>query len=173
MKKALMILAVVGLLGCFAAVQADQYYQEVTVITTNGGTAYSDALTVAGFLDKVEYTCSRGTSTFTVATFNSTTAIDTLATKQVTAAGSGVIRPRVLGTDTGGTALAGVATYGAYVTNALGQPVSNYVYSVVAAARYERLRIGGNVKVRVVENSDGSTQAITNKYRFYLVPEDR
>ena len=161
MKKLIGLLIGIGL-AC--VVSADQYYQEVTVICTNGGTAYSDALTVAGILDKVELVkTGLGTQTITVATFTGTTAIDTYVSKQLVAATTGLVRPRVAGTDTGGTALA--AAYGAVqytnVTQAFSIP-------------YERMRIGGNVKVRVASNDDATaSRASTNTIRLYLVPNDK
>lgn len=177
MKK---VLIGIGIAAALVAVAiptqaADALYQEVTVICTNGGTAYSDQLVVAGYLDKVEYVKGGAdTQTFTIATFSGTTAIDTFATKQLAGATQGVIRPRTIGTTTGGTALAAVTSYGNYATNALGQPVSNLVVTTSAVVPYERFRIGGNTKIYVSSDSEASgTAQSTNTFRIYLVPYDR
>lgn len=176
MKKLIVGVGIIAaLLAAVVPVQADQYYQEVTIICTNGGTEYSDPLAVAGLLDKVEYIKGGAdTQTFTVATFSGTTAIDTLATKQVTAAASGVVRPRVVGMTTAGVALAGAVTTASVTTNSLGQVLTAPATTTTLVGAYERPRIGGNVKIRVASDSAATSGAAasTNTFRIYLVPQN-
>lgn len=176
MKKVLIGIGIAAaLVASVIPTQAQGLYQEVTVICTNGGTAYSDALAVGGYLDKIEYIKGgAATQTFTIATFSGTTAIDTFATKQLAGATQGVIRPRTIGTTTAGVALSASTTYGIYATNAFGQPISNLVATTSATIPYERFRIGGNTKIYVSSDSEASGSAkSTNTFRIYLVPYDR
>jgi len=164
MKKMIGLMIMAGVLLAGLAQAADTY-QEVTITVTNAGTGYAN-ITMNGFLDKVEYTHTGGTGTVTLATFaaDGTTAVDTMVTKQIVAAGSGVLaRPRIVGTTTAGVALAAVVGNGS-------DALTNLV-STVLSVPYERARLGGNAKVRLV--SDGSGGACTTVIRVYVIPFDK
>lgn len=140
MKKAL-ILALVALCAV-GIVFADSYTYSYASLGNTTNT--SDALPVSGYLDKIEFSGAGATRTnsIVVATYDGTTAVDTLAS--VTLTTPKVVRIRALPTDNTGTALAAVA--GTDVTN----------YSSVVALNYEKILIGGNVKARIVNDHANS-----------------
>lgn len=171
MKKGLFVLAIL-LIGLAGPVNADQYYQEVTVISSTGEVVYSSALTVAGYLDKIEYVkTGAGTNTFVLATYSGMTAIDTFASKAIGGATTGVIRPRTVGMTYDGSLLTGAATTASVTTNSLGQVLTSPATSTALVAPYERFRIGGNTKIYGGGGLDGL--ACTNVFRIYLVPSDK
>ena len=167
MKKLMIGLAVVLSLVAIVPAQA-QLYQEITMICTTGNVTYSSALSVAGVLDKIEYIkTGNNTNTFTLATFSAADGtVDTFATKALGGATSGVIRPRVIGTTTAGVALAAVTSNGDN-----GTTITNAYATTFLQAPYERMRIGGNTKIKL--DGTGDDQSGTNVFRVYLVPSDK
>jgi hypothetical protein len=163
MKKLMIGLVVVLSLAALVPAQADQLYQEVTMICTTGNVTYSSQLSVAGTLDKIEYIkTGNNTNTFTLATFSAANGtVDTFATKAIGGATSGVIRPRVIGTTTAGVDLAAVSNTGTNAPSA----------TTILGVPYERMRIGGNVKIKL--DGTGDDQSGTNVFRVYLVPSDK
>ena len=165
MKKVigLALIAVALLAGM---VQADSY--TVTLICTGTATQVSAQLPVSGELDKIEYTKNGAvTTTLTVATFDNTTAIETYWSKAAAGAARGMARPRFVGTTYDGTALAAAVTYGNYVTNALGQPVSNYVATTTLSVPYGPALLGGNIKLTAANTQADliSTNVVTIFYK--------
>lgn len=143
MRKMIMsVLAAGCIMGLLVpAVQADS----VTVTLTRAGAvgataAYSDPINISGYLERVEFnsTSTGATNTFTLATYEGTTAQQKFIEYSTTSTGAQykVVSPRVLGTTIAGVTLASVATG----TNEATQ---------VLMAPYERMMIGGNVKLSV------------------------
>lgn len=153
MKKMLMIGLVAMVAAC--AVAQDFPYKEVTVIVTNDQTAYSDQIAINGILEKIEVTkTGAGSNTVTVATWDGTTALDTMYVKALVGVTRSVARPRVIGTTTAAVDLAAVTATSGVGTN----------YSTFLTASYEKIRFGGNVKVQCVA-TDGIS---TNVVKIYL-----
>jgi len=96
----------------------------------------------------------------TVASYaaNGTTAIDTFLTL-ATATANTIVRPRVIGTTTAGVALTGVVGSGIYGTNA--------VATTILTAPYERIMLGGDIRLKVVS---GSVAPNTVNARIYYEP---
>lgn len=145
------VCGIVGGLLVVSAAMADT--MTATVSVTNGQPAtLSGAIPVSGWLDKIEIVQSGGTgstSAVVVATYSGTTAVDTFATKTLAAA-SQIFRPRVVGTANTGTALAAAAT-----------GTNDYTAGTVLAAPYERILIGGNVKLSVAGTNVKNTNTVT------------
>jgi hypothetical protein len=155
MKRSLVCFLVVTCLG-FSAL-ADS--QQMTVVVTNTETEISSAIPVSGWLDKIEIQVSgSSTSAVTVATYASdgTTAIDTLLTLTAATANT-VVRPRVIGTTTAGVALASASAIGG----------TNEYAKTVLVAPYERIMVGGDIRLKVVS---GSAAANTVKATVYYEP---
>jgi hypothetical protein len=150
MKKSMLIgLLVVGL-ACL--VQAEGSYYEETLIVTNGQTSYSAAIPFKGYIEKIEWVQSNlGSNTMTLATFDGTTALETIFTKAQIGAASGVASPRKVGTTTAGVALTAVFGDTTNTTTMLTVP-------------YEKFWCAGNIKMRCVV-TDGT---VTNKFKIYL-----
>jgi hypothetical protein len=111
---------------------------------------------VSGFLDKIEVqTEAASTTTVTVATYTTgSLAIETYYSATISATTSGAVgagaayavaRPRVIGSDNGGTALA-----------AVGGGTNLSVFTSLTA-NYERPMVGGNTKIALTgTKNDGS-----------------
>lgn len=152
MKRSLVCFLVVACLGVSALADS----QQMTVVVTNTETEISAAIPVSGWLDRVEIQVTgSSTSAVTVASYASdgTTAIDTFVTL-ATATANTVVRPRVIGTTTAGVALAAASTA---ATNA----------TQVLVAHYERIMVGGDIRLKVVS---GSAAANTVKATIYYEP---
>jgi len=152
---------VMGILACLCAVSvmADSY--TYTYSSAGIGTNLSDAIPISGWLDKIELSNGTGaaaTTTVVVATYDGTTAIDTLVTKAVTT--PVVVRLRVQPTDNTGTVIPAVAITGAEtnVTTLLTVP-------------YGPVLVGGNIKISTINVH--STTTNENKIVFYYEPLKR
>lgn len=129
---------------------ADSYTYTAT-LTNAQNITYSDALPVSGYLEKIEFAQdSAATTTVTVATYASTTAIDTYATAAVSTT-TKLFRPRVVGTDNGGTALAAVVV----------NETTNTVATTQLQVPYERSMLGGNVKVALTGTANDGSNPVT------------
>ena len=153
MKK--MIVGVLSMLVMAGFVCADSYtYTFVAANCTNT----SEVIPISGYLDKIELSQTAGLSTtrsnvIVVATYNGTTAVDTLAS--VTLGAAKVVRVRVQPTDNTGTVIP--AALGASITN----------YSTALSVPYEKVLVGGNIKVTIQnDHANASTNVIT----FYYEP---
>lgn len=148
MKKLIAFVALLGM--CGLRTMADTATVSLTV--TNGqAITYSDQIPVSGYLDKIEVVASEGTShttTVTVATYSGTTALETFASLSAWSTATKVVRPRVLPTDTTGTALAAAVSDSNSVTRVLNVP-------------YDRPLIGGNVKIAVTGTANTGTNTVT------------
>lgn len=154
MKRFLVLLAVLGIAG---AALADS--QSMTVVVTNTETEISAAIPVSGWLDRIEIQVTgSSTSAVTVATYaaDGTTALDTVLTLATCTANT-VVRPRVIGTTTAGVNLAAASTA---ATNA----------TQVLVAQYDRIMLGGDVRLKVVA---GSAAENTVKATLYYEPTAR
>ncbi len=154
---------VIGVIGVLALASGLAFAESITVsvTATNRETAYSAALPVHGVIDKVEYVkTGNSQADIVVASYDGTTAIDTFVSKLNLAAGTkrGVVRPRVIGTDTAGTDL----TYGSALQ------LTNVTQVLVAA--YEAPMAGGNVKVCVVNDE---TTNVTATVTIFFKPVQR
>jgi len=144
MKKSILILAAV--LACSGAF-ADSVTARVVCNNSNTVAMLSEPINASGWLDRVEIVKSSDDDTCDIilATYSGTTAlekfvnIDDLATSTDTV----VLRPRVVGTLlTAATALTAAGTV--YVGE-----ITNAVAGTVLMAPYERMMIGGNLKLSV------------------------
>jgi hypothetical protein len=155
MKK--IVVGLIGLLVMASMACADTY----TYTYVNGGnnTNLSAAIPVSGYLDKIEMSilaATERTSTVVVATYDGTTAVDTLGS--VTLTGTKVIRLRVQPTDNTGTVIPSVwSAAGTDGTNA----------STILSVVYDKVLVGGNMKVSI---ANAHTHASTNKIVFYYEP---
>lgn len=157
MKRFLVLLAVLGIAG---AAMADS--QSMTVVVTNTETEISAAIPVSGWLDRIEIQVTgSSTSAVTVATYaaDGTTAIDTVLTLSAATANT-VVRPRVIGTTTAGVALTAASAIGG----------TNEFAKTILTAPYERIMIGGDVRLKVVA---GSAAENTVKATVYYEPTAR
>ena len=155
MKK---MLAVVVMVACGAMAARADFYEYSVTTATGAVTTVSAQIPVSGYLDRVEIiqTADR-TNTFTIATYDSTTAIDTVVASGALT-GNKVIRPRIIGTTTAGVALAGVVATGTNTSAAA---------SSVLVAGYEKPLVGGNLKVSILgDAANVATTAV--KVRFYF-----
>jgi hypothetical protein len=148
MQKYIVSLFLVSLL----CVNANAASETITVTDTVNSTNVSAAFTASGWLDKIEVTgiTATGTNTVMVGTMNGTAIVDLIVSNTLSA--SKVFIPRRVGTDSAGTAL--VAAVGS--TNSMG---------TVLVAPYERIMLGGNVKIRSVNT--GTTAQTYNVTLFY------
>jgi hypothetical protein len=151
-----------ALVFTFAAV-ADES-ASIVVQSTNGVAAYSSAINVSGWLDRVEIVKSgdTGTCDIVLGTYSGTTALEKFVNISALAEGTDtvVLRPRALGTVlTAGTALsASTTTYAGDATNG-----TNAVVTTVLYAPYERMMVGGNLKMCVTS----TTNAVITAKLFY------
>jgi hypothetical protein len=141
MKKihAVMV-AFVGLVAMASVVMADSVTVTVSRPGAVGaGVAYSAPIPASGWLDRVEFisTSTGLTNTFTLATYEGTTAQQKFVEYSTTATGTQykVVSPRITATTTAGVALAAVDGG----TNS----------QTVLVAQYDRMIIGGNLKLAV------------------------
>jgi hypothetical protein len=149
MKK---VIGFIGALLCFAAIAQADVHTYSTTVTNGQPITYSEALPVSGWLDKIEVVQeSAATSTVTVATYSGTSAIDTYATKAISAAVGTVFRPRFIGTSNAGTAF----------TSAAVAASTNLAAGTVLVAGYERPMIGSNVKVAVTGTANDGSNTVT------------
>ena len=156
MKK--MIVGVLSMLVMAGFVCADSYtYTYVAANCTNT----SEVIPISGWLDKIELSQTAGLSTtrsnvIVVATYNGTTAVDTLAS--VTLGAAKVVRLRVQPTDNTGTVIPAVwSGSGTAGTNA----------STILSVPYGPVLVGGNIKVTIQnDHANASTNVIT----FYYEP---
>lgn len=128
----------------------------MTVVVTNTETEISSSIPASGWLDRVEIQVTgSSTSAVTVASYaaDGTTAIDTFVTLAAATANT-VVRPRVIGTTTAGVNLAAASTA---ATNA----------TQVLVAHYDRIMIGGDIRLKVVA---GSAAENTVKATIYYEP---
>jgi hypothetical protein len=152
MKRFLSIFAVLAVL-CGVSF-ADSAQMSLTV--TNTQTTISEPISASGWLDRIEITVTgSSTSAVTVASYaaDGTTAVDTFLTLAAATANT-VVRPRVIGTTTAGVALAAASTA---ATNA----------TQVLVAQYDRIMIGGDIRLKVVA---GSAAANTVTAKVYYEP---
>ena len=164
MKRFLSILAVASVYAFVCgSVRADSAVASVTV--TNGQTTISESISASGWLDRIEITVTgSSTSAVTVASYaaDGTTAVDTWLTIAAATANT-VVRPRVIGTTTAGVNLAAAS---ALVTiNTSGE--TNAVPTQVLIAQYDRIMIGGDIRLKVVA---GSAAANTVTAKVYYEP---
>lgn len=149
---------VCALLACISMASADVYTYTKTL--TNGQPiAYSDAIPVSGYLVKFELiqdNTAGTTTTCTMATYNSTTAVDTYVSIAATTNQFVVARPRVLGTDSTGTAIAAAS---AGWTNASNPTIIGV---------YEKPMIGSNTKIALTGTWNDNDNAVT--VRVYYEP---
>jgi len=144
MKKILMIALFAALVG---VAKADS---RPVIVTVNGGlagaSAYSDQIPISGWLDRVEIIKSDDNDVVDIdlATFSGTTLVESFVDLNAvpTATDKIVLRPRVTGTDIAGNAL---AASGLIVAG----EITNVVNGVVATLPYERMMLGGNLKLKV------------------------
>ena len=150
MKK--MIGIVLAMLACIAGAYADSYTYTSDAFSTATQWAVSDALPVAGQLDRVILwnTDPKGTAVVVVATYAGSVQADIICTAKVNNVASApiVIRTRRVGTASSGTALA-------YATSAEGITNITQILSVP----YEKIMLGGNTKVWAI---DAGTTTVTN-----------
>lgn len=154
MKRMLAAVVVMVVCGAMAA-RADFYEYSVTT-ATGAVTTVSAQIPVSGYLDRVEIiqTAAR-TNTFTIATYDSTTAIDTVVASGALT-GNKVIRPRIIGTTTAGVNLAAAAT-----------GTNDYTAGTVLVASYDKPIVGGNLLVSILgDAANVATTAV--KVRFYF-----
>lgn len=151
MKKVIGIMLVA--LACASGAFADSYTYTSEAFSTATQWAASSDLPVNGELDRIILwnTDPKGTSVVVIANYAGTAIADVLYTGIVNNASAApiVVIPRRVGTDTSGTALTHAITTGAstnYVTQSMSVP-------------YEKIMLGGNVKVRVVNQG---TTTVTN-----------
>ena len=149
---------VIGMIVALCAIGAVADSYTYTYTSLGNSTNTSDALPVSGWLDKIE--CSglgaTTTNTITIATYDGTTAVETIGNVTLTTAK--IVRLRKLPTDNTGTDLA--AVLGASITN----------YSSVVSLDYERIMLGGNLKIRTVNVHANSNDV---KVVFYYEPLKR
>jgi hypothetical protein len=157
MKK---MLAVVAMVACVATVARADYYEYSVTTATGAVTTVSDQIPVSGYLDRVEIIQTAGrTNSYTIATYDGTTAVDTVVTSASLATATDVIRPRVIGTTTAGVNLAPAVQAGS-------DAVTNNVGTALIAA-YERPLVGGNLKVSILgDAANVATTAV--KVLFYF-----
>lgn len=156
MKKVMLSLGVFLVVAVMAG--ADVYTYQVTV-TNAQPIGYSDALPISGYLDKIEICQDSGaTTTVTVATYISTTAVDTYFSAAIADTANTVARPRFIGTSSAAAALAAV------------NGTTNSCTTVLVAA-YEKPMIGGNVKVAVTGTLNDGSNVVT--VRIYYEPLKR
>jgi hypothetical protein len=152
MKKLLAFAAV-----CVIATAAISDTATVTV-TATGADAYSDAINISGYLNKVEIYRTPDPSSAVVnvdvATFIGTTAVDTFVdlNNVATNAAAVVIRPRVLPTTAAGVTLTAVDNSGTNTTTML-------------VGNYEKPLVGGNLKLKV--GASGGTNATVTATFYY------
>lgn len=150
MKRIITIVAVLAL--CAFSAVADS--KTVTVSAT-GAAAYSDAIDVSGYIERVEIVKSGDTDVVDIdlGTFSGTTLLESIVdiNALATATDTVVIRPRVVGTGLSGIALAAVVSAGPYGAG------TNGVATTVLVAPYERIMAGGNLKLKV--GASGGTNA--------------
>lgn len=164
MKK---LIAIAALLACVSAV-ADTYTYTATLTNTQP-ISYSDALPVSGYLEKIEAVSDvASTTTVTVATYTTgNQAIETFATKALSAVGTNataLFRTRVIGTDSGATALAAAGL--------LNNSTNTYVGTGTAlGSLYERPFVGGNLKVALTGTANDGACPVT--VTIYYLPTPR
>jgi hypothetical protein len=135
------ILILAAVLTCSVA-----FADSVTVlITSTGAATYSSPINASGWLDRIEIVKSSDTGTcdIVVGTFSGTTALEKFVNISALAEGtdSVVLRPRAVGTlITAATALTAAGTV--YVGE-----ITNAVAGTVLTAPYERMMLGGNLKL--------------------------
>jgi hypothetical protein len=163
MRK-MLIAAIVGLL-LVSGGYADSYVYSFNALT-NGETSTSAAIPVSGWLDRVEVSqSSTVTSTVTVATFDGTTAMEKFVYLASLTDTTKIVRPRVVGTGITGTDLAAAAASHVAGTG------TNSVVSTVLVAPYERMLIGGNTKIQVVNTSCNGATGGTNDVKVVIYYE--
>jgi hypothetical protein len=157
MKK---MLAVVAMVACVATVARADFYEYSVTTATGAVTTVSDQIPISGYLDRVEIIQTAGrTNSFTIASYDGTTAVDTVVSVSALATATDVIRPRVIGTTTAGVNLAPAVQDGS-------DAVTNNVGTALIAA-YERPLVGGNLKVSILgDAANVATTAV--KVRFYF-----
>jgi hypothetical protein len=161
MKRFLSIFAVLAVV-CGVSF-ADSAQMSVTV--TNGQTTISDPISASGWLDRIEITVTgSSTSTVTVASYaaDGTTAVDTFLTL-TDATANKVVRPRVIGTTTAGVNLAAASAIVAVGDNT----ATNAVSTQVLVSQYDRIMVGGDIRLKVVA---GSAAANTVTAKVYYEP---
>jgi hypothetical protein len=142
MKKSILILAAV--LACSGAF-ADSVS---ATVTSTGAAAYSAAIPASGWLDRIEIVKSSDTGTvdIVIGTCSGTNFMEKFVNIDDLAEGTDtvVLRPRAVGTLlTAATALtAATTTYAGDATNG-----TNAVVTTVLTAPYERMMLGGNLKL--------------------------
>lgn len=154
MKK---MLAMVVVVACVATVARADFYEYSVTTATGAVTTVSAQIPISGYLDRVEIIQTAGrTNSFTIASYDGTTAVDTVVSVSALATATDVIRPRIIGTTTAGVNLAAAAN-----------GTNNYTAGTVLVANYERPLVGGNIKVSILGNAANvATTAV--KVRFYF-----
>jgi len=161
------IITVLLMLGIAVAANADSAYWDSSSMTTSTANDISEAIDVSGYIDRIEIWADEAgsTGTVTVCSYNDSTVIDTYATVTVEEQTPVVVRPRLIGSASSGTALTYATTY---INQALG---TNFVATQVLEGDYERPMAGSIVKAYAV----GTVVAATNAYhvRIFYDPTDR
>ncbi len=129
----------------------------IVVRSTNGVASYSSAIDVSGWLDRVEIVKSgdTGTCDIVIGTYSSTTALEKFVNISALAEGTDtvVLRPRAVGT---------VLTSGTAITAVTGTAVGTNTTTMLVAP-YERMMVGGNLKLCVTS----TTNAVITAKLFY------
>jgi len=173
MKKATIGIGIALLVSGLAFAES----QEFTVTAESNQTAYSSALNVHGYIDRIELEKTGSQSDVVIGTFTTGNAtIDTFVSVSNWEDGGvqyKVIRPRLIGTTTDGTALAAAVGAYAVTTNSLGQSLTNWVATTTLQAQYEKPLAGGNVKVKFTNDATGSNVTTKVVGRIYFEPVTR
>ena len=155
-----LISTVAGLFVCASFAVADM----VTVtVTATGADAYSEPIRASGYLERVELTrvadVTSDNVAVTLATWDGTTELTRIIHEATVAtnAAAKVYRPRIVGTDTGGTALLTAVTATGTGTNV----------SQVLVVPYEKYLLGGNMRLKV--GASAGTNAVVTA-RIYYTP---
>lgn len=151
----LFVAAVVGI-----AVLAQADTRTVSLTVTNGqAITYSDPIPASGELEKIEFVqSSASTATVTIATYTGTTAIETFASLSAWATTTKLVKPRAVGTTTAGVSI--VAVVGS------GSDALTNLATTVLSAPYERLVVGGNLKMAVTGTANSGTNTVTATLYF-------
>jgi hypothetical protein len=150
------------LIGLAFAVSVQADSMPVTLTSSTNAAVVSDAIPISGYLERIEITQTAGrTNTITLASYEGSTAVDAFVSL-TDLAGNKVVRPRVIGTTTAGVNLASVVTADAGVTNAAaGQ---------VLVAQYDKVLVGGTIKLAATANAANGTNSTAIKAVIYWSP---
>ena len=155
---------IVGLMAVAMLVGVSLADTKSVIVTASGAAAYSAAVPVSGWLDKIEIVKSDDNEVvdIDIGTFDGTTAIDTFVNIDAlaTSVDKVVVRPGAVRTSAAGVAMTAVV--------AVGSTTNDVTTQIVVPV--ERIMVGGNVLVKV--NASAGTNA-TVKAIFYFEPTDK